>query len=116
MILHLLHEIKWVLGETRPSHSSSRKQIEPRQNVRCDKHKQANACESEDGPKSRSHPPIVAVTLENRDSNASDRRLQQRDGDGETDKIQPRNFTDAHRSCIVSREVCQLSKSGRYRF
>jgi hypothetical protein len=78
-------------------HLSSRKQIEPREDVGCDKHKQANSRESENGPKSRSHLPVVALTLGNRGSNASDRGLQQRGGDGESDKIQPRNFTDAHR-------------------
>lgn len=93
-------------------HSSSRKQIEPRQNVGCHQHKQANSRESENGPKSRSHPPTVAVALENRNSNTPHRSLQQRDGEGDTDKIQPRNFTDAHRCCIVSREACQLAKSG----
>jgi hypothetical protein len=103
-------------GETRRLHLSSRNQIERRQNVGCDKRKQANSCEFENGPKSRSHLPIVAVTLGNRGSNACDRGLQQRGGDGETDKIQPRNFTDAHRCCILSREVCQLTRTADHTF
>jgi hypothetical protein len=86
-------------------HSSSREQIEPRQNVGCDKNQQANSGESENGPKSGSHSPIIAMTPENRASNAPNPSLQQRYGEGEPEKIQPRNFTDAHRAALYRGEV-----------
>jgi len=75
-----------MIGETRPLHLSSGKQVNPRQNIGRDEHQQTNARESEDGPEFRSTP-ALALTLQDRRSMAPDCCFQQRDGDCKTNKI-----------------------------
>jgi hypothetical protein len=71
---------------------SSWKQIEFRQNVCRDEHKQTNASKTEDGPESRGDPPVMTFS----DSHTPNRRLQKRKGECQTNKIQPRGFPYPH--------------------
>jgi hypothetical protein len=90
--MHDNHPHESMIVVNRPFHSSSGKQIEPRQNIRRDEHKQANARESKDGPESGSHPPIATPS----DSYTPNRRLQKGNGERQTNKIQPGGFPYAH--------------------
>jgi len=66
-------------------HLSSWKQIEFRENVCRDEHKQTNTSKTEDGPESRGNPPVMAFSH----SHTPNRRLQKRKGECQTNKIQP---------------------------
>jgi hypothetical protein len=77
---------------TRPFHSSSWKNIEFRQNVCRNEHKQTNASKTEDGPEPWGNSPVMAFS----DSNTPNRRLQKREGECQTNKIQPRGFPYPH--------------------
>jgi hypothetical protein len=76
----------------RPFHLSSWKQVEFRQNVRRDEHKQTNPSKTEDGPESRGGSPAMTLS----DSRTPNGCLQKRKGECLTDKIQPRGFPYPH--------------------